>query len=519
LCHNSLADMNFPPISALFFFCGVLSAALAAYAWLHRSTIATRSFAFFSIAVATYAFGYGMELASPSLAVALFWSKVQYLGILAFPTLYLVFVIQYIGRGSWLTPRNLALLFTFPVFFLIMKLFDDSLHWIYATANAEIIDSVFFLTFSRGGLYIPLAIYQLLVVTIANVLLVQKWRFSAQLFRTQTGILLWGAVIPYLTYLVYLMGVQISPLLKGIDINPLSYAIWVGIVALAIFRYRLLELAPIARDALIERLADAVVVLDTQSRVVDANPEALKTFDWLKVPLGEMVSATPILGKWIDPTSLATIETSTKKEISLPVQDDILYYELSASVLKERNGEKIGYLIVSHDISGQKKIENRLQELSLTDELTGLNNRRGFSVLADQLIGMANRLRMNLVLFYVDLDGLKQINDALGHAAGDQALKEAASILKASFRVTDIIARLGGDEFVILAAESKENSTIMMLERLQVKIDTQVPLSAGHKISMSIGQAHYDWKKPIPIADLIKESDRSMYEVKKGKRG
>lgn len=509
--------MNTPPILGLFLVCAAISAALAVYAWRHRTTIASRSFAIFSVAIAIYGFGYAMELSSPDLASALFWSKVQYVGILTFPTMYLVFALQYTGHESWLTPRNFALLFVFPVFFFIMKMFDDSLHWLYASTEFEIVNSLSLLRFTRGALYLPLAVFQLVVVTVANFLLVQKWRISAHLFRTQTAILLLGAVIPYLTYIIYLLGVPPHPSLEGIDINPLSYAVWAAVSSLGIFRYRLLELAPIARASLIERLEDGVVVLDAQARVVDANPEALKIFHWPRIPIGEFAGAMPILGSWINIDSLGAIETSTKKEVTLSQERSSLVYELTSSALEEKNGARIGYLIVVHDVSSQKAVEKKLQELSLIDDLTGLHNRRGFWLLAEQLIGMANRIQQNAVVFYIDLDGLKAINDRLGHAAGDQALKDAADVLNGSFRSSDIVARLSGDEFIILALESKDHSTAMMLKRLEEKIRRHNAKDREVKLSMSIGQAHYQWRTPRALGELIKEADLSMYDVKRTK--
>jgi diguanylate cyclase (GGDEF)-like protein len=508
--------MHLPAISALFLFTSAISAGMAFYAWQRRVTPGSQPFALFMLAIAVYGLGYAMELSSPDLESALFWSRVQYAGILTFPTMYLVFIIQYIGRGSWLTSRNLSLLFVLPVTFFIIKLFDGSLHLIYFSAQAQIINSTLYLDFVRGPLYLPIAVFQLLMVTIGNILLIQKWRFSSQLYRSQTGILLLAAVIPYLTYLVYLLGIPLSPQLSGIDINPLAYATWAGLAALAIYRYRLLDLAPVARDALIEMLGDGVIVLDSQTRVVDANPAALKILNWQFTPIGEF--AETVMKNWLDTGFLKSIKTPTKKEIAQPTGEAAKYYEASVSLLTEDHRQEIGYLIILHDISERKKVETRLQELSLQDDLTGLNNRRGFNVLARQLIEMANRAELNAVLFYIDLDGLKSINDQMGHAAGDQALKDVADTLKSSFRTADVVARLGGDEFVVLALESQENSAAMMLTRLETNIDKNTQLKRSYKLSVSAGQSHYQWKQPKPIEDLIREADKAMYVVKQNRK-
>ena len=105
----------------------------------------------------------------------------------------------------------------------------------------------------------------------------------------------------------------------------------------------------------------------------------------------------------------------------------------------------------------RKQTEKVIRNLSITDDLTNLFNRRGFFTLAEQQLQIASRTGREMVLLFVDLDKLKSINDALGHAEGDQALRETATILKNSFRESDIIARIGGDEFVVLAAETPEH--------------------------------------------------------------
>ncbi|MGZ3568836.1 MAG: diguanylate cyclase, partial [Thermodesulfobacteriota bacterium] len=106
--------------------------------------------------------------------------------------------------------------------------------------------------------------------------------------------------------------------------------------------------------------------------------------------------------------------------------------------------------------------EKVLLTLSLTDELTDLYNRRRFFVLAEQYLKLAIRSKKRLLLFYLDMDDLKSINDRFGHNDGDQALIALGSILKKTFRESDIIARIGGDEFVVLLESTDENDDILL---------------------------------------------------------
>lgn len=173
-------------------------------------------------------------------------------------------------------------------------------------------------------------------------------------------------------------------------------------------------------------------------------------------------------------------------------------------------------------------IEERLQaeaevkQLSLTDELTGLYNRRGFFLLAEQQLRIARRTQTSGCLLFVDLDGLKQINDSLGHEVGDRAIVNAAQLLKQTFRDADIVARLGGDEFVVLIPTCLDNSN-EFYSRLQVNIDrfNQACELEGHcfyQISMSVGIQFFAATTNTSLENLLVQADKLMYEDKHIKR-
>jgi len=171
----------------------------------------------------------------------------------------------------------------------------------------------------------------------------------------------------------------------------------------------------------------------------------------------------------------------------------------------------------------RQRIKAELKSLSLTDELTGLYNRRGFLTLARQQIKIAHRLKKRLLLIYSDMDNLKWINDTLGHEEGDRALKEMAEIMSSTFRASDLVARLGGDEFAVLGLEEGAADFSKIRLRLQ-----QEPRSPGkestrpYRLSFSMGFVQYDPEKPEDIDELLARADKLMYlekSIKKPKRG
>lgn len=161
--------------------------------------------------------------------------------------------------------------------------------------------------------------------------------------------------------------------------------------------------------------------------------------------------------------------------------------------------------------------KNALYDASLRDELTGLYNRRGFLVFAEEQIKMARSGRRELVVLFADVDGLKGINDGYGHSEGDRALKLAAQVLLTVFRDTDLIARLSGDEFAVLALDCSLAGLVRIEAHLEKALRASNHIGNPWKLSISLGAIHVDAEHPISIDELLGGADRTMYENKRAK--
>ncbi len=191
----------------------------------------------------------------------------------------------------------------------------------------------------------------------------------------------------------------------------------------------------------------------------------------------------------------------------------------SVSLVHDSEDKPAHFIFQIQDISERKRAESALQSLSLVDELTGLYNRRGFLAVTEQYLESFQRSDNGLVVLYADLDGLKGINDSLGHLEGDRALVRTAEVLKEAFRSSDIIARLGGDEFVLLAGVGADESAESLMDRLQQKIAlANAQRNRPYDLSISIGVAHYDPDEACTIEELMGRADLVMYEEKRKKR-
>jgi diguanylate cyclase (GGDEF)-like protein len=165
----------------------------------------------------------------------------------------------------------------------------------------------------------------------------------------------------------------------------------------------------------------------------------------------------------------------------------------------------------------QYMLQAELGNLALKDDLTGFCNRRGFQTLAERQLKLGRRSGREMLLFFIDVDGLKQINDSFGHAEGDRALKRTAEILKNTFRDSDIIARLGGDEFAVLAIEARDHSEAKIMARLRKYLKIANAGQTKHTISLSVGVARFHHSNPTSIRKLLVRADQAMYGQKRGR--
>ena len=184
-----------------------------------------------------------------------------------------------------------------------------------------------------------------------------------------------------------------------------------------------------------------------------------------------------------------------------------IHVSISASLLKDRAGRVIGTLGVARDITRRVELENRLRDLVITDDLTGLYNKRHFHERLAQEVSRARRLRQKLSLILLDLDGFKEVNDRLGHQAGDRILKEFSLAVEASIRKeVDSAYRYGGDEFVILLPGlglKRANEVARRIKACADRIDASA-FSWGAATLAGTGTA----------AELVRLADRRMFRMK-----
>ena len=211
--------------------------------------------------------------------------------------------------------------------------------------------------------------------------------------------------------------------------------------------------------------------------------------------------------------------------ITLPIELRVRHRNGSWRILEAvvqnllKNAAVKGIVINTHDTTERKHAEERIITLSITDQLTGLLNRRGFITLVEQQVKLSDRTKRGMLLFFADLDGMKWINDSLGHDEGDKALIDVATVFSETFRSADIIARIGGDEFAILAVDTIEVNAEILITHLQRRIDIRNnQKSRNYMLSISVGCSYYDPENPVSLDELMSQADKLMYEQKRRKK-
>lgn len=274
--------------------------------------------------------------------------------------------------------------------------------------------------------------------------------------------------------------------------------------------------------ALVEAMSEGAAIVQRNGTLLYCNAQLAAM---LERPL-EAVMGASLLG-FVAPTERAgaarllaaghlrrssgelTMQTSASGH--LPVQWSVSPLEL---------GGQAGVCVVATDLTERYQVQEALRSLSLNDELTGLFNRRGFITHAEQQLKLARRIDGQLLLVFADLDGLKPINDALGHHAGDDAIRDAADVLRRSFRESDILARLGGDEFAVLATGTDGHAVDVIHQRLQKHVDEHNARGERpYRLSISVGIIPYDPSQPAPVIELLTRADAAMYANKRNKQG
>lgn len=242
----------------------------------------------------------------------------------------------------------------------------------------------------------------------------------------------------------------------------------------------------------------------SKDEIIGQNPRALSSGVHTPAFYQAMWKAIESEGKW-------------QGEIWNRKKDGNVFPEfITINTISDADGQVQYYLALFSDMTKQKDDELKLKNMTHFDSLTGLPNRVLFSKRLSKAIGQADLEKKRISLAFIDLDGFKQVNDALGHALGDKVLKIISSRYRKVAREHDTVARISGDEFVILLNNVKNNEAVFKIIRKLLSVTSQPITIDGHTLSItcSIGVTHYPQKTVVDSGQLIRQADNAMYQAK-----
>ena len=333
----------------------LVTGALAVYSWRRRSLPGAGWFAVLMAAMTWWLAFYVLFASTRDLETKTLWSMIGSPGPALVPLAWLAFSLEYSGFGKWLTRRNIILLAAIPLATVVLAA-TNNLHgllWAHTTLSADGALHV-----QHGPWFWVWTVYCYLLMAVGTLVLLRVYLGVARLYRRQAGMLLAGALVAWVANILHVAGVAPGP---NLDLTPFGLTLFGLAAAWALFNYRLLDIAPLARDAAIESMSDGMIALDGDSRVVDLNPaaQAMLACDRSRA-IGR--PAAELLPGWTEIVDDARDEPSAPTELALGDGADLRNFDLRVSPLSDTRGRPTGRLLILREITRQKKAELKLQE-------------------------------------------------------------------------------------------------------------------------------------------------------------
>lgn len=335
-----------------------ISGALAWYTWRNRRTPGAIPFSLMMLILFEWGISYILQLAATDLPTKILWANISFIGIVATPVAWLTFAFEYTGRKAWINARHLAILSILPITTLII-IFTDERHHLFRTVQRLASEGGFLVLDTVNGSWFWIhTAYTYTLIMIGLFLIVRALLHWPTQYRGQMIWILLSTLTPLIANVLTIF--KIVPVI--IDLTPFAFAITGMGLAYALFRHRLLDLAPLAREIVIDGMKDGMIVLDANRRIVDINPAAqnLLGLSGEKQPVGKSIAE--VLSRWPDLIERYRNVSDTEDEITVGEGESRRWYELHLSTLRDENKLMVGQVIIVRDITQRKLAENQLQE-------------------------------------------------------------------------------------------------------------------------------------------------------------
>jgi PAS domain S-box-containing protein len=334
------------------------SAWVAVYAWNRRSNTGAFALTLLAGAVTEWSIGYALEIAGADLSTKVLWGKIQYLGIVLVPLMWLGFAFHHANQAKWLTSPTLVLLAIIPTITFMLVITTERHGLVWSKTGISETGSFSALDVSYGLWFWVHTAYSYILLMIGTVIVIRSIGRMNGIYRGQAAVLLIAVMTPWIGNALYLSG--ISPIPK-LDLTPFAFTVTVVAFTWGIFGFQLVDLSPIARATVVDEMEAGMIVVDMANRIVDINPSALKT-----IGLGSSQvlgrKAADVLSAWPELTDKYSQVMEATDEISIGEGTEQRWYELQLSPLHDVRKGQVGRAITVTNITARKRAEMLLIE-------------------------------------------------------------------------------------------------------------------------------------------------------------
>jgi len=493
---------------------GIFNVFLCLYVFLRRTEIpGARTFIIYTIALSIYSFSYAFGLASDTLWQIKLWTVIQYLGMPFSAPLGLMIILQYLGRK--VSKPIAAAMFVIPTISWFMVATNDYHHFFYKVFELRELSPLPLLNIEIGEWYIVHGIFTSSCLLAGVALLLSRWKQTRKAYRMQLFTLICGQLIPMVTAFLYLIGVTPA----GIDPVPMVMCITSGLYIWAIISAKMLTVVPIAKETIFDSMGEGVIVLDSADRLIDYNRAVAQMIPSLHPTMigGTLDQVwTALTGKpfpFVRPDG-------TVEELKWHAGGLEQIYQVRSSVLRHRNGEQAGSLLMLINVTELKRLQQELEYLAYYDGLTQIFNRTQFIRRSREMLAESRTQDKPFAIVLFDIDNFKRVNDTFGHEIGDRLIVHVVSVCKRLLAADLMFARYGGEEFVIALPSVALREAAAIAERLRVALEDE-PLTTEKgavPVTSSFGAAQDSGRPDETLETLLSKADEALYMSKRNGR-
>lgn len=456
-----------------------------------------------------YVFGYSLELRAENLEQIKFYLKLEYFGFSFIPIFWFMLAYKFYYNKYPSFKLNIVV-FIIPMLTLFLSATNDYHNLYYANITAVAYEGYIIAQITKGPWYYVFVFYSYMMLIYGIVVFYLSWSKNLFSMASQAFWMLLGSISLGVINIAYLIGM--SP--KGIDLTPFGFLVVAITYFIALFRYDFLEMEEIIRSIVFSEINEGILVIDDRKRLVDFNRAGQKLFSWLNTSnIGESIYAfeegKKIMANHGDDYELEVIREEQKE-----------YFRFHVTAIRE-TGSILGHVYIFQNITKQRDMLIKLNEMAYNDSLTGIYNRRRFLEEAEKELLRSKRFARYISLLMIDIDHFKEINDQHGHLAGDEVIVAIVQECKNRIRATDIIARLGGEEFAIVLVDTDSEKAVIVADDIRRRIaDLDMNIyGKSIKVTISIGITTFHYEdNELTLEKLIDNADRALYFAKNSGR-